>query len=267
MAAWSGQGDLGRRAARHLCAFGARERLLVHRAGNSVPSLTRGAQATSFRREVKGLSLLSGARRALVLAPHTDDEVGCAGSVARLVRSGIDVRYVAFSRCEESVPNGFPKDVLEVECRKAGAALGLRPEHVDVWGFRVRHFAAARQEILERLVALRNEIKPDLVFVPSTSDLHQDHATVSIESFRAFKHSTILGYELPQNTIDFETRAFIALSEEDLATKLRVMSCYESQTHRPYAAAEVIRGLALVRGAQANTSLAEAFEVIRLIVN
>lgn len=215
---------------------------------------------------MKGLSPFAGVRRALVLAPHTDDELGCAGTLARLLRAGVDVRYIALSRCEESVPKGFAEDALEVECRMACGTLGLAPEHVEVWRFRVRHFAAERQEILERLVKARNEIQPDLVFVPSTSDLHQDHATVSAEAFRAFKHSTILGYELPQNTIDFETRAFVAISEEDLATKLKVVGCYASQVHRRYASSEVIRGLAHVRGMQANTALAEAFEVIRLIV-
>ena len=114
---------------------------------------------------------------------------------------------------------------------------------------------------------MKRAIKPDLVLVPATTDLHQDHATVSAEAFRAFKHSTILGYELPQNTIAFEARAFIALSEDDLAVKLRSLACYESQAHRAYAAAEVVRGLAAVRGMQADTRLAEAYEVIRLIVS
>ena len=37
-------------------------------------------------------------RRALVLAPHTDDgEFGCGGTMARLVEAGCEVRYVAFS--------------------------------------------------------------------------------------------------------------------------------------------------------------------------
>lgn len=216
---------------------------------------------------MKAVGLLSGIERVLVLAPHTDDEFGCAGTIARLVRSGAEVRYVALSRCEESVPSGFPEDVLETECRSACAALGLRPEQVEVWRFRVRHFPANRQEILERFVQLNREYRPQLVLLPSMDDMHQDHATVAAEGFRAFKHSTLLGYELPQNIISFENSAFIALSEEDFATKVKALSAYESQAFRPYATEEFLRGLALVRGVQAASRLAEAFEVIRLIVS
>jgi len=203
----------------------------------------------------------------LVLAAHTDDEFGCAGTIARLVRSGVHVRYIAMSRCEESVPKGFPEDVLEGECRASCDALGLQPNDVDIWRLRVRHFPAHRQEILERLYAFNRDWRPDLVLAPSMSDMHQDHATVSTEAFRAFKHSTLLGYELPQNLISFEHSAFVALSEEDFAKKILAVKAYKSQAHRAYATEEFSRSLAIVRGAQANTGLAEAFEVIRLILS
>ena len=43
--------------------------------------------------------------RVLVLAPHTDDgEFGAGGTMARLVESGADVRYVAFSIATRSLP-------------------------------------------------------------------------------------------------------------------------------------------------------------------
>jgi N-acetylglucosamine malate deacetylase 1 len=216
---------------------------------------------------MKDLGLLSHVKRALVLAAHTDDEFGCAGTIARLVRSGVDVRYVALSRCEESVPKGFPEDVLETECRMACAELGIRAEHVDVWRFKVRHFPANRQEILEKLYALNRELKPDLVLVPSMHDMHQDHQTVAVEAFRAFKHASILGYEMPQNLISFESGAFVAIGDEDFAAKSRAMAAYKSQAHRPYAPEQFGRSLAVVRGVQANLPLAEAFEVVRLIVS
>jgi LmbE family N-acetylglucosaminyl deacetylase len=207
-----------------------------------------------------------GARRALVLAPHTDDEYGCAGTIARLLREGSDVRYVALSRCEESVPEPLPKDILESECRECAEALGMSAQNVDVWSYRVRHFPASRQDILERFVRIAREYSPDLVLLPSSSDMHQDHATVSTEGFRAFKHSSIFGYELPQNVISFENSAFVKLTEADLDRKVEALTRYRSQAFRPYAAGEFIRGLAMVRGVQCNARFAEAFEVIRLVV-
>lgn len=50
----------------------------------------------------------------LVLAPHTDDgELGLGGTISYLIESGSNVTYAAFSTAEESVPPGFPKDVLK----------------------------------------------------------------------------------------------------------------------------------------------------------
>ena len=53
--------------------------------------------------------------KVLVLAPHTDDgELGCGGTIHQLISHGKRVIYVAFSTCEESVPEGFPKDILKM---------------------------------------------------------------------------------------------------------------------------------------------------------
>lgn len=211
--------------------------------------------------------LLKRFHRVLVLAAHTDDEFGCAGTIVRLVAAGAEVRYVALSRCEESVPAGLPEDVLETECRACASSLGLAPEHVSILRFPVRHFPRFRQEILETFVAMRKDFLPDLVMLPSSFDTHQDHRTVYEEGFRAFKHSTMLGYELPQNLISFDNSAFVMLSEDDLQRKIRALEEYRSQMFRSYAAADFIRSLATVRGVQCNGQFAEAFELVRLVID
>src|SRR5262249_11400292 len=64
----------------------------------------------------QGHIVTGGWKRALVLAPHTDDgEFGCGGTMARLVEEGVDVRYVAFSIATRSLPGGFPPDTLRHE--------------------------------------------------------------------------------------------------------------------------------------------------------
>lgn len=205
-------------------------------------------------------------RRVLVLGAHTDDEFGCAGTVIRLVEAGAAVRYLALSTCEASVPEGFPKDVLAHECRSCTAALGIAPEQVELGPFEVRHFPRDRQAILERLVALRRAYDPDLVLLPASSDTHQDHAVVAQEGFRAFKHASLLGYELPQNLVTFQHTAFVTLDERVLGRKLEALAAYRSQAFRPYATEAFVRGLATVRGVQCGAAFAEAFEVVRLVV-
>ena len=47
-----------------------------------------------------------------VLSPHTDDgELGAGGTVSRLVESGANVYYFAFSTAEKSVPKEFAKKI------------------------------------------------------------------------------------------------------------------------------------------------------------
>jgi LmbE family N-acetylglucosaminyl deacetylase len=117
------------------------------------------------------------------------------------------------------------------------------------------------------MIELDREYKPDIVFLPSVNDTHQDHQTVAREGFRAFKRTTMLGYEVPWNNLDFRTSCFMKISDADLDAKIVALSKYESQKHRTYADAEFIRSLALTRGVQIGKRYAEAFEVVRWVIN
>ena len=101
--------------------------------------------------------------KALILAPHTDDgELGCGASIVKLIKEGTKVHYAAFSSCEESVPSGFPKDVLKFEMKKATNVLGIKKENVKLFFYPVRRFSEHRQDILENIIALRNEISSSI---------------------------------------------------------------------------------------------------------
>jgi len=206
--------------------------------------------------------------RILVLAPHTDDgEFGCGGSVTRFIDEGKEVYYVAFSTAEESVPDPWPKDILKVEVKEATSRLGILPDNLIIFRYKVRELSYHRQEILEELVKIKKDIHPDLVFLPSVNDLHQDHSTVSVEGIRAFKDTAVLGYEIPWNNIEFHTEAFISLSEENIDRKVFALDAYNSQKGRSYANEEFVRSLARMRGVQIGVRYAEAFEVIRWIIS
>ena len=143
-------------------------------------------------------------KRVLVLAPHTDDgEFGCGGAMARLVEAGVEVHYQAFSIATRSLPPGFAPDTLAREVREATGELGIPEAQLAVHDFDVRTFPEHRQDILELLVRLWEELRPDAVFQPSHHDVHQDHQTIAQEGLRAFKRTTILGYEVPWNNFDF----------------------------------------------------------------
>lgn len=205
--------------------------------------------------------------RVLVLAPHTDDgEFGCGGSIARFIEEGKEVYYVAFSTAEKSVPDGWPKNILEEEVRQATHILGIPATNLIIYKYEVRKLNYIRQEILEELVRMKREISPNLVMMPSADDLHQDHQTVAIEGTRAFKQVSLMGYELPWNNITFHTRAFVKLQTAHLEKKIQALKAYRSQSQKDYATEDFIRSWARTRGTQIGTQFAETFEIIRWII-
>lgn len=200
---------------------------------------------------------MNGWERALVLAPHTDDgEFGCGATIARLRGDDVAVRYVAFS-----VPE--PAADLAREATAAAAILGV---DLDLHDFPARNLGFHRQEILDLLVRYERDWRPDVVFAPSAHDIHQDHQAVHIEALRAFKHTTLFGYELPWNNYVFDYDAFFVLTDEQVEAKWQAISCYESQADRPYADAAYVRGLARSHGVAVGVEHAEAFEVCRAVL-
>lgn len=202
----------------------------------------------------------------LVLAPHTDDgELGCGGSMAKFAEEGKHIYYAAFSLCAKSLAPGLAADTLAHECRKATSVLGVPSDNIMLFDFEVREFPKFRQEILEEMVKLNKKINPDLVFLPSSKDIHQDHGLIHTEALRAFKHSTQLGYELPWNHSQFNSTFFINLKEIHLTKKTEALKSYQSQGQRSYMQEDFIQSLAKVRGVQSNSEYAEAFEVYKMI--
>jgi N-acetylglucosamine malate deacetylase 1 len=209
-------------------------------------------------------------QRVLVLAPHTDDaELGCGGSIVRLLENNRDVFIAAFSTAEESLPPDAPPSTLRDEFFAAARLAGIPENHVFVYGYAVRRLSYFRQDVLEELVRLRRQLNPDMVLLPSGRDLHQDHQVVYAEGLRAFKDITVWGYELPWNHITFSAQAFVTLERRHLEAKWRILKAYRSQLvdlNRPYFSWEFIESLARIRGTQVKADYAEAFEVVRIRV-
>ena len=193
--------------------------------------------------------------KVLALSPHTDDiEFACGGSITRWIREGSEVYAVSFTSASAQ----------KKEFEEASEVLGIK--NTELFQYPVRRFGENRQRILDEMVGLERRIKPDLVLIPSSTDTHQDHQVIREEGFRAFKRTSLLGYEMPQNNISFQTSMFVKLTELDIHNKVRALQKYTSQASRPYISEEFIRGLALVRGMQAGTKFAEAYEVIRWMI-
>lgn len=206
------------------------------------------------------------AQYVLVLAPHTDDgELGAGGFLSKLIANGASIDYIAFSNAAESLPVGFPTNTLNIEVTAALKRLGIN--NIEILNYPVRNFNKFRQNILDDLIRIRSKRKYDLVLLPSTSDIHQDHQVISQEGIRAFKHTSILGYELVWNSFDFKNQFYVKLDEFDVVNKINALREYKSQSHRAYMSEEFVRSLAYTRGLQVNHKYAECFEVVRWVIN
>ncbi len=225
------------------------------------------ALVSAYRPQEAGGGVIETWKRVLVLAPHTDDgEFGCGGTMARLVEAGVEVHYHAFSIATRSLPHGFAPDTLAREVREATGELGIAEAQLRVHDFDVRTFPERRQDILELLVELWEELKPDAVFQPSHHDVHQDHQTIAQEGLRAFKRTTVLGYEIPWNNFDFSYGAYVALEQRHLEKKVAALG---DATRRSSTAAtripEYVWNLARVHGINVNREYAECFQVYRIV--
>jgi len=212
-------------------------------------------------------NILNGGRRVLVLSPHTDDaELGCGGTIVRLISSGADVWVAAFSLAKESLPPGSAPDRLRGEFLCAMRILGVDERRTFIHDFPVRHFLTHRQRVLDNLVELRQKLHPEVVLVTSSTDVHQDHQVLHNEALRTFKDNTLWGYELPWNSLSFTAQAFVVLNQEHLDRKYAALQAYKSQfeLQRPYFARQFIQGWAMLRGMQVRGEYAEAFEVVRV---
>lgn len=195
-------------------------------------------------------------KKVLVLAPHTDDgELGCGGTLARLTDRGCTIKYIAFCA---------PLKKLNKELEQAMDILGI--SDVSILDLTIRNFDKDRQIILDILVGLNQDYKPDLVLLTSRNDMHQDHQVIYNEGLRAFRRTNMLSYELPWNHLTFNAGLFSPLSSAHMRKKLDALKCYRTQKGRPYMSPDAIRSLCRTRGMQIDKKFAECFEVVRWIL-
>ena len=109
------------------------------------------------------------AQRALVLAPHPDDETfGCGGAIAAHVAHRDAVRVVVLT---DGAAQGEAAQ-RQQECRAACRALGAGEP--QFWGLPDRGLLAT-PELVERVAQGIRDFEADLLYVPSPWEVHPDH--------------------------------------------------------------------------------------------
>lgn len=215
----------------------------------------------------------------MVVAPHPDDEtLGCGGALLRAITSGAHVHWVIGTR--------MTREAGYSEARM----LARKQEIADVaaaYGFAGVHqapFTAARLDAVpmaERVSwfsSVFNEVRPGVLYLPHSHDVHSDHAAVfdaASACTKAFRYPTlrkVYVYETLSETefgirpgvSPFNPNRFVDVSAY-LERKIEIMKLYAGEMAAPPfpRSGEAIRALATFRGLVASCLAAEAFMVLR----
>ena len=197
----------------------------------------------------------------LFLGAHPDDiELGCGALLHRIV----DRTEVLCVTLSDNQKNPDLKNVV-TEHYEAMAVLGVPKERIIFGPFTTRVFHDARQEILEYFLKLRRDFRPDLIFVHSKQDVHQDHLTMTDEALRAFRGVTVLGFDVVRSSFGFFPHFLAEVSEEDVNKKIEALSKYETYRDRYYFNSELTRSIMIRHGALAERPFAEGFDILRIV--
>jgi LmbE family N-acetylglucosaminyl deacetylase len=203
---------------------------------------------------------LSG-KNVLFLGAHPDDiELGC-GALLSNIAAKAKITCVTLSDNQTNPKLGN----LVEEHYRSMAILGLARDAVLLGKFETRYFPRDRQEILEYLYEINTRHKPDLVFVHTAADIHQDHRVVTEEALRAFRGVSLLGFDVLRSSYGFFPEFLIEVDEKDVELKLGALAEYKTYAGKYYFDPEVIRATLIRHGALAERPFAEGFDILRIV--
>lgn len=202
-------------------------------------------------------------KRLCFIGAHPDDiELG-AGAFISNIQGKAEILCVTLS---DNQKNPDLKFLVEEHYRSMDV-LGVPRANVRLEPFITRRFPQDRQEILEYLYQLNKSYQPDIVFTHTRSDIHQDHEQTTEEVLRAFRGTTVLGFDVMRSSYGFFPHFLVEVSEADVEKKIRALQEYTTYHDRYYFSAELIRATLIRHGALAEKQYAEGFDILRIVGN
>ncbi len=201
----------------------------------------------------------------LCLGAHSDDiEIGCGGTVLRLIRQypGCVLHWAVFSATA----------VRAEEARRAATLFGqgaqLRGPLLKE--FRDGFLPYVGGEVKGVFEELKQTVSPDLIFTTSRRDAHQDHRLIAELTWNTFRDHLILEYEIPKYDGDMgQPRLFVPLEPEIYQQKVQyLMQSFESQRPKRWFEPETFLSLMRLRGMECNAAsgYAEAFYCRKVVL-
>ena len=216
--------------------------------------------------------------KALVIAPHMDDEVlGMGATISRRVSEGDEVFVCCVAHRVYGHQYDEKKNRFEMQCaRSAQGVLGYK--EIRFLGLPDERLDACLQDIIIPVEKYLNEIRPEVVYVNHRGDNNQDHRAVFQASMVALRPASnldirrVLCYETPSSTEQapsvpetaFLPNYYVNVSSH-LERKIEAWRCYETEKREfPHPRSE--EGIVLLarrRGVESGFKAAEAFVILR----
>lgn len=195
------------------------------------------------------------------IGAHPDDiELGCGALIAHIASTS-EILAITLS---DNQKNPALTQVVK-EHYQSMAALGVPRDNIFVGTFETRRFPYSRQEILEYLIEVNRTHHPEMVFVHTRADIHQDHATVTEEALRAFRGTTVLGFDVLRSSYGFFPNFLVEVTEEDVEKKVKALAEYKTYASKYYFDEKITRATLIRNGALAERPYAEGFDILRII--
>lgn len=199
--------------------------------------------------------------RVCFIGAHPDDiEIG-AGALIAHIAPKTELYCVTLS---DNQKNPDLQHLVE-EHYNSMEILGVRKDQIALGQFETRRFPHARQEILEYMIQINRSFKPDIVFVHTKADIHQDHQTVTEEALRAFRGTSVLGYDVIRSSYGFFPSFLVEVSEADVEKKIAALGKYATYANRYYFDPEITRATLVRNGAICERHFAEGFDILRIV--
>lgn len=171
-------------------------------------------------------------KRAMIIAPHPDDEViGCGGLIQALVERGAHPHVIILTGGEGShrgCCDITAEDLIAGRhslTMKAAEIMGLPMANVHCLHYPDGGVALEHSET-ERLAALLKELKPDAVFVPHSGEGWNDHVRVAAIVAQITGGESVSQTENEERTVKGER---LTLKESVLCTPSSVLSTENSK--------------------------------------
>lgn len=246
------------------------------------PAQGKLAAPNAISLEIHALKKMKSPQIVICVVAHADDEaLGVGGTLIKHAHAGDKVHIVIASESESAKSSSSPLDPERLKkaedwCRITGCNLK------SLYGFPDQKLDQVPAiEIIQRIEKDLVDISPDIVYTHHPGDMNSDHRVISHAVLAALRPMTsrgsvraVLAFETPSSTdqapnvhpYSFEPNYFVSINDVWLR-KAESLSVYANEIMEfPHPRSmKMIEALAMKRGAECGTAMAEAFCLLRAI--